>query len=179
MEPTTPPVEKTTTPQASSSYLKRLFSGRLNRQNFIAGTFILYAVPFVCYVIFVISVFSSPAAQQVLLNNPYDTTQLQNIQESATQDAIKSIADAPLTMVLGVFMVLYTLAALPFAFSLQMRRLHDLDKSGWWMLLGFVPIINYFFPLYVTFFGGTEGENKFGPKPLARTSIKNDIFLLS
>ena len=48
----------------------------------------------------------------------------------------------------------------------NVRRVHDLDKSGWWLLLGFVPVVNFFFFIYVSFFKGTEGDNSYGADPL-------------
>ena len=46
------------------------------------------------------------------------------------------------------------------------RRLHDLDKSGWWMLLLFVPLVNILFYIYILFFKRTEGPNQYGENPL-------------
>lgn len=46
------------------------------------------------------------------------------------------------------------------------RRLHDLDKSGWWMLLLFVPLVNILFYIYILFFKGTEGPKQYGEDPL-------------
>lgn len=46
------------------------------------------------------------------------------------------------------------------------RRLHDLDLSGWWMLLLFVPLVNILFYIYILFFKGTEGPNQYGEDPL-------------
>ena len=48
----------------------------------------------------------------------------------------------------------------------NVRRVHDLDKSGWWLLLGFVPVVNFFFFIYVSFFKGTDGDNSYGADPL-------------
>ena len=45
------------------------------------------------------------------------------------------------------------------------RRLHDLDKSGWWILLMFVPLVNLGLLLYMLFAPGTIGENRFGQQP--------------
>jgi uncharacterized membrane protein YhaH (DUF805 family) len=45
----------------------------------------------------------------------------------------------------------------------QIKRLHDLDLSGWFALLGCIPIVNLFFGLYVLFCPGTEGPNQYGP----------------
>ena len=49
---------------------------------------------------------------------------------------------------------------------LIIRRLHDLNKSGWFSLLLFVPIIDFFFGLYLLFVKGTDGPNEYGPDPL-------------
>jgi uncharacterized membrane protein YhaH (DUF805 family) len=48
---------------------------------------------------------------------------------------------------------------------LARRRLHDLDHSGWFAVLAFVPLANILFYVYVIFFPGTKGQNNFGLKP--------------
>ena len=48
------------------------------------------------------------------------------------------------------------------------RRLHDLDKSGWLMLLILIPVVNIFFIFYLLLAAGTPGHNRFGvPRPAA------------
>ena len=49
---------------------------------------------------------------------------------------------------------------------LGIRRLHDLNKSGWFMLLLLVPLINLVFALYVYLAPGQVGENQYGADPL-------------
>lgn len=51
--------------------------------------------------------------------------------------------------------------------ALSVRRLHDLDKSGWWYLLLCVPIVGVFFLVFWFTARGTEGENRFGADPLS------------
>ena len=52
-------------------------------------------------------------------------------------------------------------------FLLSIKRLHDLDKSGWFSLLLLIPIVNFFVGLvWMGFFKGTAGENRFGADPL-------------
>lgn len=51
-------------------------------------------------------------------------------------------------------------------FMLGIRRLHDLDKSGWFMLLILVPLVNMIFLIYLWFAPGTVGYNRFGADPL-------------
>lgn len=45
------------------------------------------------------------------------------------------------------------------------KRLHDLDKSGWWSLLILIPKLNFAFTIYLLFAKGTEGANRFGEAP--------------
>jgi uncharacterized membrane protein YhaH (DUF805 family) len=49
-----------------------------------------------------------------------------------------------------------------------MRRLHDNDKSAWWILLGLVPVVGSIGLLVLLCLPGTVGTNRFGPDPLAR-----------
>ena len=52
-----------------------------------------------------------------------------------------------------------------FGVGLAVRRLHDLDKTGWLALLMIVPLVNFFFFLYLLFAAGTIGENSYGKQP--------------
>jgi uncharacterized membrane protein YhaH (DUF805 family) len=36
------------------------------------------------------------------------------------------------------------------------RRLHDMDKSGWYLLLAFIPLVNFFVLLWLLFWPGTD-----------------------
>lgn len=58
------------------------------------------------------------------------------------------------------------------------RRLHDLDKSGWWLLVSLVPVVNFLFGIYVTFFPGTAGANRFGPAPAANSGGVIALFIV-
>ena len=75
--------------------------------------------------------------------------------------------------VLGVQVVssLFGLVTLVPGIAVSIRRLHDLDRTGWWVLLGLIPLIGWIILLiwYVT--KGTDGPNRFGPDPLATLAI--------
>lgn len=45
------------------------------------------------------------------------------------------------------------------------RRLNDLDRSGWWQLVMYVPFVGLLFALYVLFWPGTKGSNSYGFQP--------------
>ena len=48
------------------------------------------------------------------------------------------------------------------------RRLHDTDRSGWWLLIVLVPFIGPIWLLVLTVLDGTIGENRFGADPKGR-----------
>ncbi|MEI9933246.1 MAG: DUF805 domain-containing protein [Rhizomicrobium sp.] len=50
--------------------------------------------------------------------------------------------------------------------AVTVRRLHDRDYSGWWILIAFVPFGGLVLLIWFCT-RGTEGENRFGPDPLA------------
>jgi uncharacterized membrane protein YhaH (DUF805 family) len=50
--------------------------------------------------------------------------------------------------------------------SISIRRLHDLDRSGWWYLLVLVPLVGGIILLIWNCIRGTVGPNRFGPDPL-------------
>ncbi len=50
--------------------------------------------------------------------------------------------------------------------ALAIKRWHDRDKSGWWVLIGLIPIVGGIWTLIECgFLDGTQGPNKFGPSP--------------
>jgi uncharacterized membrane protein YhaH (DUF805 family) len=62
-----------------------------------------------------------------------------------------------------------TFALLTFfpSFAVYVRRIHDVNRSGWWILIS-VTIIGILFPLlYWSVKKGTEGPNRFGDDPLS------------
>jgi uncharacterized membrane protein YhaH (DUF805 family) len=48
------------------------------------------------------------------------------------------------------------------------KRWHDLDKSGWWVLIALIPVIGEIWTVVSCGFAiGSDGENTYGPDPLA------------
>lgn len=62
-------------------------------------------------------------------------------------------------------LVLLTMMGIP-GLMLMVRRLHDLNRSGCWSLLVFVPVCSFFLFLYLCCFRGTKGRNPYGEDPL-------------
>jgi uncharacterized membrane protein YhaH (DUF805 family) len=70
---------------------------------------------------------------------------------------------------LEVVSALVSLALFLPSLSVSIRRLHDIDKSGWWFLLWFVPIVGWIVMIYWACCQGSEGPNRFGPDFLSVT----------
>jgi len=56
--------------------------------------------------------------------------------------------------------------------SVTVRRLHDGNRSGWWILAHGIPLIGWMIWLFQTLAGGTYGENRFGPDPRGRGLVE-------
>ncbi len=59
----------------------------------------------------------------------------------------------------------YCLAAIVPSLAVTVRRLHDINKSGWWIFIALVPFIGWIWLLVLTIMEGTSGENQYGPDP--------------
>ena len=57
---------------------------------------------------------------------------------------------------------IFSLVVLLPSVAVAVRRLHDLDRSGWWLLLGLVALVGIIW--FCT--KGTDRPNRFGPDPL-------------
>lgn len=65
--------------------------------------------------------------------------------------------------VMGLVIVVLYVPAVWISLAIQVKRWHDRDKSGWWVLISFIPIIG---PIWAFIengcLAGTVGENRFG-----------------
>ena len=64
--------------------------------------------------------------------------------------------------------LIWGLAMLVPSLAVGVRRLHDTDRSGWWLLIGLIPIIGFIVLIIFYVLDGTPGSNKFGPDPKGR-----------
>ena len=69
----------------------------------------------------------------------------------------------------GLLGSIFQLAALIPGVAVTVRRLHDADRSAWWLLIIFLPIIGFIVLLVFLCRGGTIGNNRYGEDPKART----------
>ena len=68
----------------------------------------------------------------------------------------------------GPFMIVFAIFWLGLivpSIAVQVRRFHDQDKSGWFVLLNLIPYVGGLIVLVFMFLEGTRGPNRFGPDP--------------
>lgn len=69
----------------------------------------------------------------------------------------------------GVIYLLYLLAVLVPGLAVSVRRMHDIGKSGWMILIAFIPIIGSIWLLVLCCFDSQVGENRYGVNPKEHT----------
>jgi uncharacterized membrane protein YhaH (DUF805 family) len=77
---------------------------------------------------------------------------------------------------LGPLNALFSLATIIPSLAIEIRRLHDVDRTGWWILIS-LTIIGLIYPLLVwKCTKGTDGANRFGPDPLGIDAQAVEVF---
>ena len=59
----------------------------------------------------------------------------------------------------------FSLATFVPGLSVGVRRLHDIGKSGWWILIGLIPLVGIIVLIVWFVRDGDRGANRFGPSP--------------
>lgn len=62
---------------------------------------------------------------------------------------------------------LYALVILLPSLAVAVRRLHDLGRSGWWLLIWLIPLIGWIILIWWFATKGEDGPNGYGPDPLS------------
>lgn len=65
----------------------------------------------------------------------------------------------------GVFYFLYALALIVPGLAVAVRRLHDIGKSGWMILIGLIPLVGAIWLIVLMVLDSKPGENQYGPNP--------------
>ena len=77
----------------------------------------------------------------------------------------------------GLLSTIFLIAAIYPSIAITIKRWHDRDKSGWWVLINFVPLIGAIWALVENgFLKGTDGPNRFGPSRFASEQNLGEVF---
>jgi len=69
---------------------------------------------------------------------------------------------------------LYIVLFIVFSLAQGIKRLHDMNSSGWWVILQFIPYVSLFYLLWLLIGDGTIGPNKYGEDPKNRIKELNE-----
>ena len=72
----------------------------------------------------------------------------------------------------GLLSLLFALAMFIPNIAVSVRRLHDVGKSGWFLLFALIPFLGWIYLLYLYVQPGMAGPNEYGPDPKAADSGK-------
>jgi uncharacterized membrane protein YhaH (DUF805 family) len=87
---------------------------------------------------------------------------------SLTPDAKGNMPDIGGGPIGAVIAFVLLIALLWISLAIGVKRWHDRNKSGWWVLIAFVPVIGgLWYLIECGFLKGTSGPNTYGPDPLA------------
>ncbi len=87
---------------------------------------------------------------------------------SAGADGTATAALGMSGRITGIVVALLFIPLIWIGLAASVKRWHDCNKSGWWMLVNFVPVIGgLWFLIECGFLAGTPGPNAYGPDPLA------------
>jgi uncharacterized membrane protein YhaH (DUF805 family) len=103
-----------------------------------------------------------------VLDNILGTNYTYEVMTNTLVTGDTQMASATMTQSIGYLNSLYGLAVMIPGIAVSLRRLHDIGKSGWWFLLGVIPIVNFigiFVLLYFYIQDSQPGENEYGPNP--------------
>jgi uncharacterized membrane protein YhaH (DUF805 family) len=67
----------------------------------------------------------------------------------------------------GIVGLIWIVATIVPALAVLIRRLHDTSRTGWWALIGLIPVVGGIVILVFTVMDSTAGENKYGVSPKA------------
>jgi uncharacterized membrane protein YhaH (DUF805 family) len=153
-------------------------------------------MPTICFFIVLFDILLSPNAYAMpsldTANNRIIVPEMQ----------IQSLLLTPMNEFWIALGILFFILSIPYLFSMQIRRQHDLNLSGWWWIVQLLPLaeiymyvpnspaapgkplwlvlmilstLSNFFSLYVTVWAGSKTANKYGEPPLPRTSMLHDV----
>lgn len=65
----------------------------------------------------------------------------------------------------GIISMIYSWAVLLPGIAVAIRRMHDIGKSGWWVLISLIPLVGIIWYIILAATEGQRGDNQYGPDP--------------
>ena len=137
---------------------KSLFEGRINRLGFFLGNVILILIPIALLLVYAVANFV------ISSSTPIDPS----------SDALfpeQSPAQSVLNIIIFLLGAVYIVMAIVIMFSLYIRRLHDMNLTGWLSVLLLINPISLVLYIVLQAVEGTPGANKYGAEERPTTLL--------
>jgi len=79
---------------------------------------------------------------------------------------IVAMIDMAITGQISAIYIIVAVISIWPSLAIAVKRCHDRDRSGWFVLVSLIPLVNLWYLVEVAFLRGTNGNNRFGPDPL-------------
>jgi uncharacterized membrane protein YhaH (DUF805 family) len=78
---------------------------------------------------------------------------------------VSAIMTGTIGTIVGSLYIIYAFLVIIPATAVAIRRLHDTGRSGWWLLITFIPIVGTIIFLVFVIQDSQPGSNKYGVNP--------------
>ncbi|MBS3902946.1 MAG: DUF805 domain-containing protein [Anaplasmataceae bacterium] len=85
-------------------------------------------------------------------------------------NVVLNVLSGVIGIIFSMIGMIFGLAVLIPGLAVGVRRLHDIGKSGWWILIGFIPVLGWIVLLIFALMKGESGSNQYGPNPTDTTT---------
>lgn len=76
----------------------------------------------------------------------------------------------------GAMLTIFLLGSVVPSLAVRVRRLHDINRSGFWIFIALLPVIGGLVLLVFSLMPGTRGANRFGSDPKGTGSEMSEVF---
>ena len=142
---TQPSQSAASSPKKPVGFSHRLFMGRITRKSYLIGWLSMMVLLTLSFSLLFFTTFNMSI-------------------ETITSSSINMFDGSLTSMLMLLQLIVFAIVAL-YTISLTIRRLHDTGQSGFLGIILLIPVAGFILGLYLLFYAGTKGENKFGPEP--------------
>lgn len=91
---------------------------------------------------------------------------------------LRPIGLGSISVVFAGIAALYTLALFVPSIAVGVRRLHDTGRSGWWLLIGLIPVVGFIVLIVFFAMDSVPGSNRWGPSPKEVVSVGQPTYAI-
>ncbi len=75
---------------------------------------------------------------------------------------------------IGTFQLIFEVLCIIPGLAVGIKRCHDRNRSGWFLLVSLIPLVNLWVVVELAFLRGTVGDNEYGPDPAEMAAVRTN-----